>query len=925
MHEHADADWVFETNGGGREGRVLFGRERELTLIEHLVCGGDSRGEVRVMQGEPGSGRTSLLAAAERHARANGTRVLSVSGSPTEVDLEHAGLYSLLRPVVGRVDRLAGPQKSALLGAFGAVDAGIAEPLMVGLATLELLTDAAASEPLLLLVDDAHLLDQPTRETLAFVARRLVSERVVALMTVRDDQGPEFADLPGIRLRGLDDANASRLLDEQASTLPASLRALVIELAAGNPLGLTELSASLIASGMIGSPTPTALEVPLGDRLRRAFSVGLADLSAATQRLLLLLACDEHALLAEAVAAAESVGEGRAATLEAIGCAVDAGVVLIDGPRVRFAHPLVRLALYQTAGIAARRTAHRAMSEATRRDRFRCAWHRALAGIGPDAETAAELYAAAIEARSRGYMRDAFSAFERAAWLTDDPRVRTRSLVATASIALELGWPDAGRRLLVAEGPGDDGPESGLAACACRLIGEGGEAEIDDLLRYARMTPDRMAAKRGLLRAAVNSIWAATDARKRASIVETADSVDLAEGDPHRIAILATVGSADTRAAVFSRLARVAIESVTDPEEAFALGFAAGAMCRPRMADRFLSLAIDGLRVQGRVWFLAQALTLRAWARIELATFDTAAVDAREATVIASDTRQTLWGARSLAASSLLAAVRGDETETERMAGRADRSAVPMRGAAAIADVLRARGHGELAQGRHAEAARTLARIYDDRERVGMPFQRVAAIADFAEASVRGGSGDAARNALADLARTLPAALLERSPEIAFAIALVADDRSTEARYREALELTPRVSPFLEARMQLSFGTWLRRERRVAESREPLQSAAARFEALGATPWGHRARQELRATGVTAKRRSTSPLELTPQEVLISQMAATGMSNRQIGQQLFLSPRTVGAHLYRVFPKLGVASRGELHGALSRESVPVAV
>jgi DNA-binding CsgD family transcriptional regulator len=925
MHEHAGAEWVLEAHSGGREDRVLFGRERELNLIERLVCGGHQSSEVRVLRGGPGSGGSSLLAAAERHARANGTRVLAVSGIPAEVDLEHAGLYSLLRPVIDRVDRLAGPQKSALLGAFGAVHSGTAEPLMIGLATLELLTDAAASEPLLLLVDDAHLLDQPTRETLAFVARRLASERVVALMTVRDGQGQEFTDLPEVRLRGLDDEDASRLVTEQAPTLPASLRALVLELAAGNPLALRELSASLLSLGTIDSPTPTALEVPLGDRLTRAFSAGLADLSAATQRLLLLLACDERAMLAEAVAAAESVGESRAATLEAIGCALDAGIVVIDGPRVRFAHPLVRLALYQMAGVASRHTAHEAMSEATRRDPFRHAWHRALAEIGPDAGIAAELHAAATEARSRGRMRDAFSAFERAAWLTDDPRARTRSLVATASIALELGWPDAGRRLLVAEGPGDDGPESGLAACACRLIGEGGEAEIDDLLRYARMTPDRMAARRGLLRAAVNSIWVATDARQRASIVETADSLELAESDSHRIAILATVGPADTGAAVFARLACVAIESVTDPEEAFALGFAAGAMCRHRAADRFLSLAVDGLRVQGRMWFLAQALTLRAWARIELATFDTAAVDAREAAVIASSTRQTLWGARSLAASALLSAVRGIETEVERMAGQADRSAVPMRGAAAIADVLRARGHAELAQGRHAEAARTLARIYDDRERVGMPFQRVAAIADFAEASVRGGSGDAARNALADLARTLPAVVLERSPEIAFAIALVADDRSTEARYREALELTPLVSPFLEARMQLALGTWLRRERRVAESREPLQSAAAGFEALGATPWGHRARQELRATGVTAKRRSTSPLELTPQEVLIAQMAATGLSNRQIGQQLFLSPRTVGAHLYRVFPKLGVASRGELHGALSRENLPVAV
>jgi DNA-binding CsgD family transcriptional regulator len=908
----------------------LLGRERELSMLHGLIRDGRRAGAALIVRGEAGAGKSALLTAADWYARTRGTRVLRVTGVEAETDLPYAGLYSLLRPVLQGLDGLATPQRDALSAAFGMGEPVCAEPFMLGLATLELLTGVAATTPLLVVVEDAHRLDQPTLEVLAFVARRLPAERIVLLAAISNEHEGDIdlSDLPALRLDGIDTAAAASLLGERAPALSSTLRSRVIELAAGNPLALCELSASLLAAEAADAPTPTALELPLGDRLTRAFSIRLEGLPAPTQRLLLLAACDDHALIAETLAAAESIGERVTAMVQAIEPAVAAGIATVEGPRLRFTHPLMRSAVYQRADLAARLAAHAAVAEAVRRDAFRHAWHRALSIIGPDAELAAELHAAATTARARGRMGDAFVAFERAAWLTDDPAAHTRSLLAAAGAALELGWPDLGRRLVAAaEAPELHGKERDLAACALRLLGDGTgeEAEIDDLLRYAELAPDMPGARRAVFRAAVNALWLEPDAQVSASIVATTDALDLAEDDPWRLAIMASVGPVEQRDEIFERLEQAAAGATESCDVAFVLGYAASVTCQDERASSLLSQAIDGLRAQRRLRMLTQALTLRSWAQIGLARLDAATSDAAEATELASITGQSLWEARALAASALLAAMRGEDDAVGRLADAADRQGVPGVGAAAIADVLIARGHAALAYGRHAEAARTLGRIYDDRDQLGTAFQRLVAIGDFAEAAARSGGAEAARDALADLSRALPAALREGRPEIAYAETLLTDDWCAEDGFRAVLDRAAQLSPFMRARVRLSFGTFLRRQRRVVDSREPLESAAAGFEALGATPWAQRARQELRATGVNCKRGSTSRLELTPQETLIAQMAASGLSNQQIGQRLYLSPRTIGAHLYRVFPKLGVASRGELHHALARENVPVSV
>jgi DNA-binding CsgD family transcriptional regulator len=909
----------------------LIGREREVAVLRRLLRDGRATGSVMVVRGEPGAGTSALLAAVDAYAGADGVRVLKMSGVRAEAGFPYAGLYSLLRPLLDGLDQLAGPQRAAMSAAFGMGNYAEAAPFMTGLAALELLSIAAARDPLLLLVEDAQWLDRPTWEALTFVARRLAPERIVLLVGISDGDatGRELGDLPELRLEALDGTAAAMLLDGCAPELAPNLRALVIEQAAGNPLALRELSRSLLEATAGEAPTPTALELPLGERLTWVFSSRLAGLPRATREMLLLASCDDRPLVAEVLAAAESLGQPSHGAVEAIAPAVDAGVVLVEGPRLRFAHPLIRSALYQAAGIAARRSAHAAMSGAARGDPFRHAWHRALSIIGPDAVIAAALHRAAEAAREDGRMADAFTAFERAARLTDDRAACARSLLATAGTALELGWPGIARRLvLAASAPDLEGPEKQMAACALVVLdeGHGSEAGNGELLRYARLTPDRFEARRAIFRVAVNSLWTDPDAGTRRTMLAALESLELADDDPWGIAITSLVGSADERGRAHDALARMHVDAVPGPDEAFALGLAKTALAQPQAAAGFLSRAIEGFRAHHRALALAQALTLRSWARIGTSRLDDATSDAEEGARYAATAGQPLWEARALAASAMLAAIRGDEDAVERLSGEASRLAIPLHGIAAIADVLMAQGHAALAGGRYADSARALGALYEDRDHGATSFQRVSAIADFAEASARNGDPAAARAALADLATALPPSVLERRFELAYARAMLADDGEAQDRFQAALDLAGNTAPFARARIGLAYGAWLRRERRVVDSREPLERAAVGFEALGAAPWAHRARQELRATGV-CKRGSSSPLELTPQEILIAQMAASGMSNRQIAQRLFLSPRTVGAHLYRVFPKLGVASRGELHHALARENVhaPAAV
>lgn len=891
----------------------------------------DQVGGALIVRGEPGSGRTSLLRIADAHASKLGIRVLNARGSAAESTYSFAGLHSLLQPILGHVDRLPSPQRDAILSAFGIEEPAIVEPFLVALGALGLLTRASEHGPLVVLIDDTELLDRATLDVLAFISRRLTSERAVLVMTLVDEPQPfpqfdlELSGARELRLTGLSDDEGHRVIDACAPGLSSLLRSHVLSIARGNPFAIRELASARVSGAQRDGVMPTAVEVPLTHGVVRRFERMLSGLSATTRRILLFASCDESGSIADLVAAAGSLGES-ADVLDAIAPAVEAGVVVVEGTRITFAHPLLRSAVYQSPGIAARQAAHAAMADVKTKDPLRRAWHRALSISTSSDEIASRLHLAAETAVSRGgSMVDALMAFERAARVSASASARSTSLHAATRAAFELGWVDVARELIRREEAlAQLSSRSALEVLARRTIDDlrtdarsDVTAEIRNLVSYARAVDDRSAARRALFRAAVACMWAAPHATLAEAIETTTCRLELASDDPWRLAIVAVVGSVEQLEDVAGRIGRMATADVAGSDEAFALGFAATRTCQNERAAELLSLAVKGFRAGSRIVMLTQALALRAWVAMDLSHFEVAASDASEAAVLASRTSQPLWEARALAALALVAAMRGDDDQATRLSTEADKRATQPRGSAALADASVARGHSHLAQGRFTEATRELAAVYSGRDRVGTTSQQLAAVADFAEASQRAGRASEANDALAALCRALPETIVANRVEIAYASALLAGSEAAEGQLKAILERGALVPPLLSARCHLALGTLLRRSRRTVESRDHLGCAVTEFTALGAARWAERARQELRATGEHRRQSAESRIELTPQEELVVQLAATGLSNQQIGQRLFLSPRTIGAHLYRAFPKLGVASRGELHTALS--------
>src|SRR5215469_6459557 len=367
----------------------LYGRDHEIGVLTALVSRlGEGAGGALVVRGEPGIGKSALLAAAAAQARDSGARVLSAVGVQSESRLPFAGLHQLMRPAFHLARRLPERQRAALLSAFGMSDQAPAELFLIGLATLELISDMTEGSPVLLVADDAQWLDEPSCAVLAFVARRLGAEPAVLLIAERDGPPSPFGDaeLPGLPVARLADSAAGMLLDSRAPGLEPTLRERLLAAAAGNPLALLELPQAVRAGQLAGGYRIPA-RLPLTARLERAFAAQGSGLPAATRSALLAAAADV---------------EGATVTADALAPAVAARLVEIHETRLWFRHPLMRSAIYQASGLSARRAAHAALAGLLADQPDRRAWHRAAAALGPDKQVAADLDAAAVRAMRRG-------------------------------------------------------------------------------------------------------------------------------------------------------------------------------------------------------------------------------------------------------------------------------------------------------------------------------------------------------------------------------------------------------------------------------------------------------------------------------------------------------------------------------------------
>jgi DNA-binding CsgD family transcriptional regulator len=901
----------------------LVGRDAERGVLAGLLDDVGRRGAALLLRGEPGIGKSALLAETTEAAADRGMVVLGMSGVQSEANLAFAGLHQLLRPVLGYLGELAPRQRAALEAAFGLRDAATPELFVIALAALELLSEAAAHAPVLVVAEDAQWLDRPSADVLAFTARRVESDPVIVLAAIRDgyDSPLRCAGLPELDVPGLADEPARQLLDTRYPELAPTVRGRLLAEAEGNPLALLELPGGLDAGIRSGEHMLPA-RLPLTARLEHAYAARAADLPRVTRTLLVVAAADDSGSLAEVMSVTGKV-LGAAPAVSDLDPAIEARLIEAGDQLIRFWHPLVRSAVYQAASVAERHAAHAALAEVLAADPDRRAWHRAAAAVGPDPSVAAELEQAALRARRRGGVITAAAAFERAAALTPGPARRGALLLSAAEAARELGHTEMVRRLLREAGScaltSHDHAHVMWLGDAFRNGPVGDPVKVRALAEAARQTAadgDSRLALNLLSAAALRCYWG--DLREPATdeVLDAADHVGAAPDDPLLLQIQAYAAPLNRGPAVVDQLARIVPPD--DPEALYLLGTAACMAGDFRRSGTLLGMAADTLREQGRLRALTHALAVRAWAAIMTSDFAVAMPAAEEAGRLAAETAQPLWQAEAWTAQAALAALRGEQAVVDDLTTRVEQMSLPIGAVEPLAVVRYVRGLLALGQGRHAEAYAELRRLYEPGDLARNQRISAGALGDLAEAAAHSGHRDPAVEVLELLK---PLAGCAAGPgnfwSLDYARAQLADDEHAEAIYLEVLGRDLAPWPLARARLQLAFGEWLRRRRRIADSRTRLRAARDTFDALGTTAWSECARRELRASGEKSQRRTPGTTdELTPQELQIVQLAVEGLSNREIGQRLYLSHRTVESHLYRVFPKLGITSRAQLATAL---------
>ncbi|MET7463734.1 LuxR C-terminal-related transcriptional regulator [Nonomuraea sp. NPDC005501] len=889
---------------------MLFGREMEQAEIDGLLSAATSRhsGALHI-SGEPGIGKSALLEYAAEQA--GPIRVLRVTGVESEAELPYAALHLLLRPMLDHIDRLSDQHAGALKGALGLAAGVPVDRFLIGLAALTLLDELAGTEPLLCLVDDAQWLDRASADTLLFVARRLQHEGVVLIFASR----PGFAapGVPELRLGDLDREAAARLLDRHAPTLPGHARDRVLAEAAGNPLALLELP-------RITADPLSMTRLPLPYRIQQAYQQRIAELPTAARTLLAVAAAEESGSI-DVVLRVAAAMELPASGLDE---AEQTGLIDLARGVVTFRHPLIRTAAYQATPYTQRMALHHALARALDGvdEADRRAWHLAAAATGPDDVVAAALESAAERARERSGFGAAASALARAAHLTKDAPEQGRRLVAAAQAAAQAGQGAlaatlAGQadRLLT-----DPRLRSDLAFLRSRLAFDSGSlrASCDLLLQAAdELAPlDGEAAAAMLARTYKVVFYAGrTDWARQA--LERFDALPGATRHPARTLI---AGSERMLAGAFHegiplyRAIHAAATAPAAPADLRADAASHAIVIGDFTAARELALAFSQeCRTAGTIGRVPMALAQLSVADLYLGRYAESAAAANEGLRIAEDTGQLHRLAHQYGVLAWIAAIEGDEPRCRILAQRnlahfiAEQVATGASwGTWALAMLDLGLGRWQAALDRLDEAARGP---------LGSQVTAVYFAPDQVEAAVRLGRPDAAAGAFDRFRRWAEAT------ELPWALAVLARCRALLAPDEEAVELfevAVRATgrPFEQARAELLRGEWLRRaQRKKHEARAPLRRAVDLFEQLGASLWADRARAELRAAGeraAPATAASTPAAQLTAQEMQVVRLAAAGATNKEIAAQLFLSPKTVGHHLYRAFPKLGVTSRTEL-------------
>jgi DNA-binding CsgD family transcriptional regulator len=907
---------------------MLVGRAPELAAIDALLEEArDSTSGSLVLRGEPGIGKSVLLGHAAD--RAGAMQLLRVRAFESEQGLPYAGLSSLLLPVAAHLDEVPAGQRRALATALGLAGPGAIDRFAAYAATLSLLAAVAGERPVLVLVDDAHWLDAPSSEALIFTARRLGQEGIAMLLASRDQEGARLdtTGLRELRLDGLDRFGTAELLQGLIGHgIPAELAAGLTEVTAGNPLALCELARTLSTAQLSGAePLPTPL--PLGADIVEAFGRRIAELPEATQRALVVVAAADGASTGTLDRALGTLG----LSLEALGPAELARLVAIEGRIAKLCHPLVGAAVYHRAQSTLRREVHAALAAALDApgERSRRAWHLAAAAVGPDEAVAVELEAAGAEARGRGAPVSAGIAIAAAASLTSEsPRRAERLLLAADELYLAGSMERAGALLDQALPLAGGDPRLRARIEHSRARGEmlsGWPARSQQRLRAEaeRVLPvDRDQATAMLVDACVLLAFAG---RPREMLEEMRRIAPDAEpsGDPVSFIAGWTRAAAELYSGDYAEGRRLldTAEVTIRALPLSAVGVVAGSVgivlshCEEHeRGHRLLADCIETAQREGLVQMLPLVLSGLSDADFRLGRWAPAYAAAAQSAALAHDTGEDPMN--GLTRLAYVEAATGRTEDCRRHGERALEIAEDRGSGSTISLAGTALGLLELSLG-HFEAAierlEPTGRFSLER---GLLLPGVAPWAqELAEAYLRVGDATAATKVLATLEQhAIRSEALLAHAAVARCRGLMAGDDELDEHFVAALALHDlRAAPFERARTELCFGERLRRAGRRAEAREPLRRALGTFDALGARPWSEHALRELHATGERARRRAPdTAAELTPQELQVALLVADGATNKEAAAALFVSPKTIEAHLLRVYRKLGVHSRSEL-------------
>ncbi|HUA49941.1 MAG TPA: AAA family ATPase [Solirubrobacteraceae bacterium] len=903
----------------------LRGRADECAQLEVLV-GDIRRGESRslVLRGESGIGKTALL----EHliASASDLIVLRAVGVESDMELAYASLHQLCAPLLERLERLPAPQRQALEIVFGLSAGPAPDRFLVGLGVLSLLSEVAEERPLLCVVDDAQWLDQASALTLAFVARRLLAERVGIVFAARQPS-QALEHVPELELHGLRDGDARSVLRSAVRfRLDDQVRDRIIAETHGNPLALLELPRGLTAPQLAGGFGLLEAQGLLG-RIEESFVRRIAPLPPDTRLLLLIAAAEPVGDPLLVWGAAERLGIAPTAA-----GAAEADALLAINERVVFRHPLVRSAVYRSAVVDDRQAVHWALAEVTDReaDPDRRAWHLAAATTGPNEHVATELERSAGRARARGGVAAAAAFLKRSVALTREPDRRAIRALAAAQVHLQAGAFDAALQLLATAEAGSL-DELGRAQVEllrgqiefASSVGSGAPALL--LSAAKRIEPlDITLARETYLDAWIAAFFAGGFAQVGTlrEISQAARSAPQPTSAPRPADLLLdgfSVLVTEGRAAAAPTLRR-AMSVLAEGEIAIAEGlrwgwlapFAAWTLWDDESWHQVVARQLQTVREAGLLYELPiylQAVGSNAAWRGDFAMAASLVAEA-DAVAEATGTRLTRYAA------VVLAGYRGDEAEASRLIDveSSNASAAGQGLGTQVCQWIPAVLYNAL--GRYEQALGKAQRATEEAPELCIS---AFALAELIEAAARTGKTRLAGEALEKLIDTTSIGdsdwglgVLARSR------ALLSEGQDAEGSYREAIERLSRIQLRPElARAHLVYGEWLRRGGRRLDAREQLRAAYDQFTSIGMEAFAERARTELQTTGENVRRHTVETRDdLTVQERQIAELARDGLSNPEIGARLFLSPRTVEWHLRHVFTKLGIRSRRELANAL---------